>query len=280
MSFLSTANGLDPSEFEPAPTPEVQAFREQVAAERAKFDADHPVITFLGKLFDAHSNEQRADQLLYDLNALDAPESAEEEEDNEGPGNPSLPRIRAQPIAPSRSSSAAPSASSSIGDEPLSFSDDLAPQLADPEARFQARIDRLQSGELASASDGMGRRFSVGRSSPAFPVSSNASSADAADESPALENSAYAPDVVAARIKPPYNANPAHDPGSNLFNPHKDPEPLDAAAVYSSATRIGMGQWVGRGSLGWYQYFYDNVGTVHFSGIVSEQDVPVTLRRK
>jgi hypothetical protein len=99
------------------------------------------------------------------------------------------------------------------------------------------------------------------------------------NQSPALRGSPYHPDSVADRVRPPYRSNPAHDKTSPLFNPNKTPEPSDAASVYSSATRTGMGEWFGRGKDGWYRYFYDNNGAVHFSGIVEEHNVPIHLRR-
>ena len=97
--------------------------------------------------------------------------------------------------------------------------------------------------------------------------------------SPALKNDPYHPDVVAARIRPEYRANPAHDPRSNNFNPLKTPEPADSASVYANAQRTGMGTWMGRGEKGWYQYFYDNAGGTHFSGIVPESKVPASMLR-
>jgi hypothetical protein len=35
-----------------------------------------------------------------------------------------------------------------------------------------------------------------------------------------------------------------------------------------------MGVWFGRGEQGWYRYFDDNAGGVHFSGLVDEAAVP------
>jgi RHS repeat-associated protein len=83
---------------------------------------------------------------------------------------------------------------------------------------------------------------------------------------PALPGSPYAPENVARRIRPEYQSNPAHDLRSPLFNPRKTPEPADAALVYRDAVRGGMGTWYGQGQEGVYRYFYDGVGTVHFSG--------------
>ncbi|MFO1496300.1 MAG: polymorphic toxin-type HINT domain-containing protein [Lysobacterales bacterium] len=98
-------------------------------------------------------------------------------------------------------------------------------------------------------------------------------------ESPALGGSPYHPDAVNERIRPPYRANPQHDPGSADFRSWKSPEPSDAQAVYSTASRAGMGEWFGLGKGGWYRYFSDNAGGVHFSGVVNSDDVPIDLRR-
>jgi uncharacterized protein RhaS with RHS repeats len=96
--------------------------------------------------------------------------------------------------------------------------------------------------------------------------------------SPALKGSPYNPNVVANRIKPPYQPNPAHDPRSPLFNPRKTPEPADACSVYDNSIRGGMGVWYGRGDNGdIYRFFSDNTGGVHFSGIVSEPQVPSSI---
>nr|WP_256497826.1 hemagglutinin repeat-containing protein [Herbaspirillum sp. WGmk3] len=93
--------------------------------------------------------------------------------------------------------------------------------------------------------------------------------------SPALKNSPYSPDNIAARTKPRYQPNPAHDKSSPLFNPAKTPEPLDAQLVYeTSAVRGGMGTWYAQGQSGYYRYFYDNAGSVHFSGTVPAAQVP------
>ncbi|KWS06277.1 Rhs-family protein [Lysobacter capsici AZ78] len=93
--------------------------------------------------------------------------------------------------------------------------------------------------------------------------------------SPALKGDPYHPDSVAARIKPPYKANPAHDERSRLFDHRKTPEPLDAAIVYTNSIRGGMGTWYGRGAEGKiYQFFDDNAGKVHFSGIINQAKVP------
>ena len=98
--------------------------------------------------------------------------------------------------------------------------------------------------------------------------------------SPALESSPYHPNNVAARIRPPYRANPAHNPGSPLFNPRKTPEPSDAAAAYATAVRCNMKTWYALSSDGkvYYRYFYDNAGGVHFSGSFSPNQVPRLIR--
>jgi hypothetical protein len=90
--------------------------------------------------------------------------------------------------------------------------------------------------------------------------------------SPALSDSPYSPSNVAARNNPPYQANPAH---GTQYNINKTPEPTDAQSVYESgAVRGGMGTWYGRGQGGYYRYFSDNAGAVHFSGTVPEAKVP------
>ena len=94
-------------------------------------------------------------------------------------------------------------------------------------------------------------------------------------ESPALKDSPYNPDVVDARVKPPYKANPAHDKGSHLYNPKKTPEPTDAAQVYENAVLGKIGTWYGKNSNGQlYQYFSDGTGGVHFAGTVTKEKVP------
>lgn len=96
--------------------------------------------------------------------------------------------------------------------------------------------------------------------------------------SPALRGSPYNPQVVAGRIKPPYQSNPAHDPKSPLFNPRKTPEPSDVCSVYDSSVRGGMGTWYGKNSDGRiYRFFSDNAGTAHFSGIVPQSEVPYNV---
>jgi large repetitive protein len=90
---------------------------------------------------------------------------------------------------------------------------------------------------------------------------------------PALEGNPYHPDIVDQRIRPPYRPNPAHDP--RTLNPRKTPEPVDAEEVYGNSIRAGMGKWFGMNNNDQiYQFFYDNAGGVHFSGIVPRAKVP------
>ncbi|MCP4352056.1 MAG: RHS repeat-associated core domain-containing protein, partial [Desulfobacterales bacterium] len=99
--------------------------------------------------------------------------------------------------------------------------------------------------------------------------------------SSALKNSPYHPGTVRARVKPPYRANPAHDPACSRFNPKKTPEPGDAVQVYKNSVRSGMGEWYGIGKDGQiYRYFSDNAGGVHFSGIVQKSSVPTDVRKQ
>ncbi len=51
------------------------------------------------------------------------------------------------------------------------------------------------------------------------------------------------------------------------------------AAVYETAAQGKIGVWYGQGKDGWYQYYPDNAGSVHFAGIVPDHKVPVALRR-
>jgi hypothetical protein len=93
--------------------------------------------------------------------------------------------------------------------------------------------------------------------------------------SPVLNNSPYNPSVVANRIRPPYLANPAHNPYSPSFNPRKTPEPPNVCEIYNSSVRGGMGTWYGNGGDGnIYRFFSDNAGSVHFSGSIPPSLVP------
>ena len=96
---------------------------------------------------------------------------------------------------------------------------------------------------------------------------------------PALRDDPYHPNAVAARIRPDYRPNPAHDPTSSLYDPRKTPEPPDARAVYQNAIRTDFGTWFGLGAEGWYRFSGDNAGGAHFSGIIDDNRVPVEVRR-
>jgi hypothetical protein len=96
--------------------------------------------------------------------------------------------------------------------------------------------------------------------------------------SPALSDDPYNPSNVDARVKPTYQTNPAHDTSSPLYNPKKTPEPADAQSAYQDgAVRGGMGTWYAQGETGYYQYFSDNAGTVHFSGTIPTSKVPASV---
>lgn len=96
-----------------------------------------------------------------------------------------------------------------------------------------------------------------------------------ATPSPALIGTPYNPGIVANRVRPPYQPNPAHDPNSPLFNPRKTPEPSNACDVYNSSVRGGIGTWYGRGENGdIYRFFSDNAGSAHFSGTLPSSQVP------
>ncbi len=89
------------------------------------------------------------------------------------------------------------------------------------------------------------------------------------------------------RTKPEMHPNPAHDPGSPLFNPRKTPEPGDTAAVYEQAIEGERGMWYGKSKTGdVYRYSPDNVGGVHFSGStggpdgIREESIPIRVRRQ
>ncbi|MGV2292272.1 hypothetical protein AAHK20_26445 [Trinickia sp. YCB016] len=96
--------------------------------------------------------------------------------------------------------------------------------------------------------------------------------------SPALSGDPYNPSNVDARVKPKYQTNPAHDTSNPLYNPRKTPEPSDARSAYENgAVRGGMGTWYAQGETGYYQYFSDNAGTVHFSGTIQASKVPASV---
>ncbi|TGV31305.1 hypothetical protein EN829_033400 [Mesorhizobium sp. M00.F.Ca.ET.186.01.1.1] len=83
------------------------------------------------------------------------------------------------------------------------------------------------------------------------------------------------PSTVADRIKPKYKPNSVHDKDSPLHIPKKTPEPFNARHVYENAVRGDMKAWYGVGGEGEiYRDFDDNAGGVHFSGIISKENVP------
>ncbi|WP_077002787.1 RHS repeat-associated core domain-containing protein [Variovorax sp. KK3] len=153
---------------------------------------------------------------------------------------------------------------------PLSFVD---PNGLEPKGLPRRPIDLIPlDGGGGPGIGGMGG--GVTRWSPPCPPGANG-----VTPSPALKGSPYHPDSVAARIRPEYRPNPAHDLGSPQFNPRKTPEPADAASAYQNASRGDMGTWYVRGQGGWYRYFSDNAGGAHFSGTVSEAQVPASILR-
>jgi filamentous hemagglutinin len=92
---------------------------------------------------------------------------------------------------------------------------------------------------------------------------------------PVLLDDPYNPLNVLARIKPLYEANPAHNIRSSLYNPRKTPEPDDAQSAYESGAVISsMGVWYAKGQNGYYRYFSGRAGPVHFSGIIEEHNIP------
>ena len=95
---------------------------------------------------------------------------------------------------------------------------------------------------------------------------------------PALKGDPYHPDSVENRIKPPYKVNPQHVRGPTFLR-GKTPLPRDAEEVYRTSMRGSMKSWYGKGQQGWYRYFDDNTGFVHFSGIVTEQSVPNDIKQ-
>jgi filamentous hemagglutinin len=70
--------------------------------------------------------------------------------------------------------------------------------------------------------------------------------------------------------------NPAHDPRSPLYNPGKTPLPADALSVYQNSVRgSNTSTWYGLNSSGqYYRYFYNNAGSVHFSGVIPKAQIP------
>lgn len=99
--------------------------------------------------------------------------------------------------------------------------------------------------------------------------------------SPALRGTPYHPEMVASRIKPPYQSNPAHNPRSSDFNPRKTPEPQNACSVYDNSVRGDMGTWYGKGNNEEiYRFFSDNAGSVHFSGSFPISDIPTSILKQ
>lgn len=53
------------------------------------------------------------------------------------------------------------------------------------------------------------------------------------------------------------------------------PEPIDAEKVYQNSIQYGEKTWYGVSENGKiYRYFSDNVGTTHFSGYVTKDNIP------
>jgi filamentous hemagglutinin len=136
--------------------------------------------------------------------------------------------------------------------------------------------DGKAAGEAASAAGDALKTGEQQAKQIVDPALDGAQGADLSDTpSPALKDSPYNPSAVQDRIKPPYQSNPAHDTTSSLYNPSKTPEPADALSAYEDgAIRGGMGTWYAKGEGGYYRYFSDNAGTVHFSGTVPVSKVP------
>ncbi|MGN6322893.1 MAG: hemagglutinin repeat-containing protein [Dyella sp.] len=136
--------------------------------------------------------------------------------------------------------------------------------------------DGKAAGEAASAAGDALKTGEQQAKQIADPALDGAQGANLSDTpSPALKDSPYNPSAVQDRIKPPYQSNPAHDTTSSLYNPSKTPEPADALSAYEDgAIRGGMGTWYAKGEGGYYRYFSDNAGTVHFSGTVPASKVP------
>ncbi|QRK08446.1 hypothetical protein JQX13_52515 [Archangium violaceum] len=99
--------------------------------------------------------------------------------------------------------------------------------------------------------------------------------------SPALKDSPYHPDAVAARVKPEYRPSSAHDPRSPNFNVRKTPEPADAREVYDRSVRTDMGVYFGKNEKGEiYRFSSDNTGGVHFNGIFKPSELPGAIVRQ
>ncbi|WP_162251676.1 RHS repeat domain-containing protein [Caulobacter sp. Root1472] len=187
-----------------------------------------------------------------------------------------------------------------VGNDPLNKADPTGTQENENEReleirnrpiRDQQREDQAQAAELAN----LGRAAAAARGAPYqpsrlpaeteaepdpnAPKSANRPTSRSASR-PFVETDPYSPESVAQRIRPDYRANPAHDPRSPLVDRAKTPEPLDANFAYmQNGVRAGMGTWVARGIGGYYRYFSDNAGGVHFSGTLNSNAVnPATIR--
>ena len=84
--------------------------------------------------------------------------------------------------------------------------------------------------------------------------------------------------------RPPYRANPAHNPRAPL--PRKTPEPADAVIVYQTRAIQSEDLWYGLGTnREIYRFSPTNDGTVHFSGRTGGveglrfEDIPIAVRR-
>jgi hypothetical protein len=153
---------------------------------------------------------------------------------------------------------------------PQWFTDASNGVLANPRACFVSPI-ACGANILASAIKDGGGRATNSNSGPGLSTT----------PSPALLDSPYSPSSVESRVNPPYQTNPAHDTSSPLYNPNKTPEPVDAQSAYDTgAVRGGLGTWYSRGQDGYYRYFSDNAGTVHFSGTVPAAQVPNSVLKQ
>ncbi|MBI4510551.1 MAG: RHS repeat-associated core domain-containing protein [Deltaproteobacteria bacterium] len=158
-----------------------------------------------------------------------------------------------------------------------------------PEVKFAIQgaqiVLAILGGIWSGIQEGLAGANAIGLVDDATPPIKPGTSGGLADEgarnttpSPALEGSPYSPAEVADRVRPTYRANPQHNPRATQ-GAFRTPEPPDAAIVYQTAQRAGLGEWFGKGQNGWYRYFSDNAGGVHFSGIVPDDLVPIHLRR-
>jgi hypothetical protein len=137
-------------------------------------------------------------------------------------------------------------------------------------------IPAARAGKLGELGAIAGRAGEVGKIADAAEIAKAAKAAEVARvPSPAIPGSAYSPEAVAARLKPKYETNPAHEPGGGVGNPRKTPEPKDAEAVYQGSVRGDTGTWYGKNDKGEVYRFQDNrADTVHFNGIIPRAQVP------